>query len=488
MYCRQKLNELNEITERLQSRLRDVTNTAFEDDFDSDFEINESSSDNEYTDKKNTEISESTTIATHLPETSRTPKQCKTQNNQSGVINKKQTSSFIANNDNLRLESISNQSTTINLEATDTGYSSNSNTHPSQYSKHYQHQNPHDLTYNYLSDSSTEYPARGTKTHISHLLDKLSLDLPPKPLAGVEMPMKRDIISLFTKLREHRNNLQDKKENNCSVITCSVPTQTDNISAQHAYTDAPSRTSLNMSDIYADESVSKPIEESQSHSKISTVIREELVAEENDDAEWDELTTYLISTNIRYRNLDGMVNPLLYQHLVVPDLQVTSTVSPEEEAMEQLDNRYAKSFSMTMNRDTNSTENAMFSVDTQMKSRTLSESEENAEFLCEMPSGVPGNVSNIDVTVMHKSSNNDLTLGNSAESIIIASFDKSSIQQVDVETEKYCFAISKSSVPEVSRQAPDGGNPVEEVKTVVMKRQDDKDIKIISDQLKFLDT
>ncbi|XP_032682983.1 C2 domain-containing protein 3 isoform X2 [Odontomachus brunneus] len=487
---KQKLNELNEITERLQSRLRDVTNTAFEDDFDSDFEINESSSENEYTDKRNAETSGPKTIASHLLETSQISKQCKTQSDQSGVINKEQTSFLIANNDNLRLESISNQSTTINLEATDTGYSSSSNTHPSQYSKHYQHQNPYDLTHNYLSDSSAEYPARGTKTHISHLLDKLSLDLPPKPPAGVDMPMKRDIINLFTKLREHRNNLQDKKENNRSVNTCSVPTQTDNISAQHAYTDATSQASLNISNVYVGESVSKPIEESQSRSKISTVIREELIAEENDDAEWDELTTYLISTNIRYRNLDGMVNPLFYQHLVVPDLQATSAISPEEEAIEQLDNRYAKSFSMAMNRGTNSTENnAVFPVDTQIKSRTtLSESEENADFLCEIPSGVPGNVSNIDVTVMHKSSDNDLTSGNSAESITTASFDKSSIQQVDVETENYCFAISKSSVPEVSRQAPDGGNPVEEVKTVATKRQDDEDVKIISDQLKFSDT
>lgn len=484
------MNELNEITERLQSRLRDVTNTAFEDDFDSDFEINESNSEIEYTDKRNVEISRSM-IGTHPSETSRTPKQCKTQSDQTGVNNKKQISSFTENNDNLRFESISNQSTTINLEATDTGYSSSSNMRPNQYSRHYQHQNLYDLTHNYLSDSSAEYPARGTKTHISHLLDKLSLDLPPKPLTGVDMPMKRDIMNLFTKLREHRNNLQDKKENSRSVNTCSVPTQTDNISTQLAYPDAVNQAALNTSDICAGESVSRSIEESQSRSKISTVIREELVAEENDDAEWDELTTYLISTNIRYRNLDGMVNPLLYQHLM-PDLQVTSAVSPEEEAMEQLDDRYVRSFSTAMRRGIScSTENsAVFAVGTQIQSQTnLSESEENVEPLCETSLDVtPGNVSNIDVTVIHKSSNNDLTSSNNAESTSTASFDKLLIQQADVETENYCFAISKSSVPGVSRQAPDGGNPVEDIKTIAMKQQDDEDEEIISDQLRFSDT
>ncbi|XP_014475766.1 PREDICTED: uncharacterized protein LOC106745039 isoform X2 [Dinoponera quadriceps] len=488
---KQKLDELNEITKRLQSRLRDVTNTAFEEDFDSDFEINESNSENEYTDNRSMETLGSAIVATYPPETSRIPKQCKTQSDQTGVISKKQTAFLVENSDNLLLESISNQSTTVNPETTDTGYSSSSNTYSSRYPKHYHYQDPYVLTHNYLSDNNGEYPARGTKTHISHLLDKLSLDFPPKPLTGVDVPMKRDIINLFTKLREHRNNLQDKKENSRSVNTSSVPTQTDNLSAQHAYPGVTSRCTFNMSDVCTSENVFRPTEELQSRSKISTVIREELVAEENDDAEWDELTTYLISTNIRCRNLDGMVHPLLYQHLV-PDLQVTSAVSPEEEAVEQLDNRYARNFSTVMNRSTidRPTENnAVFLLNTQIKSRTnLSEYEENIELLRATPSGVSENINgNIDVTVIHKCSDNDLTPSNSTESTITTSFDKLSVQQVDVGAENYCFAIPKSSVPGVSRQAPDGGNPVEEVKTVAMKRQDDEDENVISDQLKLSD-
>ncbi|XP_019700756.1 uncharacterized protein LOC105191403 isoform X2 [Harpegnathos saltator] len=486
---KQKLDELNEITKCLQSRLHDITNTAFEDEFDSDFEINESSSENEYIDNRNVETFGSVMIATHSPETSRTYKECKLQNDQTGVISKKQISSFIENNDNLHLESISNQSTIINLEATNTGYSSSSNTHSNQYPKHYQYQNPCDLTYNYpLDNNPAEYPARGTKMHINHLLNKLSLDFPPKPPVEVDMPIKRDIINLFTKLREHRNNLQDKKKNSRSINICSVPTQTDNTSAQHAYSDVPNRTIFNMSNVCVDKSISRPIEESQSCNKISTVIREELVAEENDDVEWDELTTYLISTNIRYRNLDGMVNPLLYQHLI-PDLQTMSAISPEEEAMEQLDNRYARSFSTAMGHGTNySTEgNAVLSLDTQTKSRTnLLEPEENTELLRTTPSGVSRNVSgNIDVTIIHKSNDNDLTSSNSTESMITTSYDKLSIQQVDVETKNYCLAISKSSVPEISRQAPDGGNPVEEIKAVVMKQQNED---VVSNQLQLSDT
>lgn len=488
IYYRQKLDELNEITKRLQSRLRDVTNTAFEDEFDSDFEINESCSENEYTDNRNVETLGSAMIVTHSSATSQTPEQCKIQSDQTGVINKRQTSSFIETHDDTHLESMSNQSTTINLKATDTGYSSSSNMHPSQYPKHYQYQNSCDSTHNYLSDRNTDYPARGTKTHISHLLDKLSLDLSPRPLAGVDMPLKRNIINLFTKLRERKNHSQDKEENNCNINTCSVPTQTDNISLQQIYPDVTSQQSFNTNN--ASESILRPTEESQSCSKISTVIREELVAEENDDSEWDELTTYLISTNIRYRHLDGMVNPLLYQHLI-PDLQVTSVTSPEEETVEQLDNRYAKSFSTSLSRGTidRSTENnAMFPIDTQIKSRTyLSESDENTELQRATSSGVSGNVSdNIDVTVIHKPGDNDLTSGNSIESTITTSLDKLPVQQIDVGTENYCFTISKLSVPGISRQAPDGGNPIEEVKTVAMKQQDE-DENAISDQLKFSD-
>lgn len=478
------MDELNEITKRLQSRLHDVTNTAFEDEFDSDFEINESSSENEYTDNRNTETLGSATAVTHSSETSQIPKRCTAQSDQAGAISKKQSSSPTENNDNLHLESISNQST-INLKATDTGYSSSSNTRPSQYPKHCQ--NSCDSTHNNLSDSSTEYPVQGTKTHISHLLDKLCLDLPPRPLAGVNIPIKRDIVNLFTKLREHRNNLQDKKENR-GVDTCSVPTQTDNMSAQYVYLNAINQQAFNMSDERG--SVSRLTNESRSCSKISTVVREELVAEENDDAEWDELTTYLISTNIRYRNLDDMVNPLLYQHLV-PDVQVTSVVSPEEEAVEQLDNRYARSFSATMSRGTIerlTEDNTVFPVDTPMKSQTnLSKSEENTE-LCATPSDVSEKISgNIDVTVIHKSSDNDLTSSNGiivTESTTTASFDKLPMQEVNAETENYCFAISKSVVPDVSRPAPDGGNPVEEVKTATMKRQVNEDENVISNQLK----
>lgn len=475
MYCRQKLSELNEITKRLQSRLRDVTNTAFEDEFDSDFEVNESNSEHEYVENRNAEIAAPILTVHSSDETLEIPKQqCKTQNDQNNTEG--QIFSAISSDCNPQSEPAPKQSRTTNPETNnDAGYCSSSNTHFSL-PRHYQY--PCTSIHNYSWDSSAEYPARGTKMHINHLLDKLSLDLPPKPPAEADIPMRRNIIDLFAKLREHRNNSQDKNKSNHGVDTCSVPTQTDNIN-EHSYT--INRVTSATSDTSIGGSVPRLSEESQSRNKISTVIREELVAEENDDVvELDDLTTYLITTNIRYRNVDGLVNPLLYQHLV-PDFQTTFTVSPEGEAVEQLDSRYARNFSTAMNSDRtdrNSAENDLSQVDTRAKSRTnVLESAESAELLRLTPSGVSGNVSgNIDVTVMHKSSNSDLTSGNSTESTVTTSFEKLSIQQADIETENYCFTVSELSVPGVSRQAPDGGNPVEEVKISVVAKQQDDDV------------
>lgn len=469
---KQKLSELNEITKRLQSRLRDVTNTAFEDDFDSDFEANESNSEHEDTDNKNAEIAAPAVTVNSSDEILQVSKQqCKTQSDQKDVNSEKQISSDISSDHNSQFEPASKlQSRAINPEIIGTAYCSNSNMH-SNHSTH--HQYPCNLISNYSSDSSAEYPARGTKMHINHLLDKLSLDFPIKPqTADTNIPIKRNIVDLFAKLREHRNHhLQTK--NKSGVDTCSVPTQTDNTNEQRIYdTTSPITPSTNA--VYFSESVSRPNEESQSHNKISTVIREELIAEENDDTvKWDDLTTYLITTNIRYRNVDDMVNPLLYKHLL-PDLQATSAVSPEGETVEQLDSQYMKSFSTAMKEDKidRSAETNLSQVDAQEKNHTdVSESKESAELIRSMPSSASGNViGNIDVTVVHKFCDNDLTLGNSTESTVGTSLEKLSIQQVDVETENCRF--TELPVLEISRQAPDGGNPVEEVNVSVMtKRQ-----------------
>ncbi|XP_072754790.1 uncharacterized protein [Anoplolepis gracilipes] len=472
---KQKLTELDEITKRLQTRLSDVTNTAFEDDFDNDFDMIEPNSDNENTDDKNGEITpQITSYENSANNTSQMPKQNNIQSDRNLVNDEGQTSA-ISSNYNSHFESGSDQVRAINSDATDTGYCTGSNTrfaqHPGYY--HNQYQNRYGSTRNYLSSSSTEYPARGTKTHINHLLDKLSLDLPPRPPSAI--PIKKDILELFASLREHRNNPQDKDKNNRGIDTCSVPTQTDDLSEPDAY--------FHPTNIVDGESFSKSsqISESQPRNRISTVIREELVAEENNDnSNCDELTTYLITSNVRHMDLDSIFNPLLYQHLL-PDLQVTAAVSPEGEA-EQLDNQYARSFGMAMMRDSrldHSTENktTISRNDVPTKSRTsILDSEENTgEFSTLTDSDVSGNVdSSIDVTVIYKSNNNDLMSDNSTESTIDStSFAKSSTQQTDTKMENYCS--TELSVPGVSRQAPEGGNPVEEAKivSVMINRQND---------------
>ncbi|XP_011870211.1 PREDICTED: C2 domain-containing protein 3 isoform X2 [Vollenhovia emeryi] len=77
---KQKLTELDEITKRLQSRLRDVTNAAFDDEFDNDFDIIEPNSDNENTNDKNIETAQSAVLEYSNNGTSQMSKQCEIQN------------------------------------------------------------------------------------------------------------------------------------------------------------------------------------------------------------------------------------------------------------------------------------------------------------------------------------------------------------------------------------------------------------------------
>ncbi|EZA51784.1 C2 domain-containing protein [Ooceraea biroi] len=465
----------------------DVTNAAFEDDFDNDFDMIEQSSDNENTDEKNVESPGPTVPAHSVNATSQVPKQHETEGDRNlADDDERRTSSIRSSNNDPHFQPTHSQKAT-SAEPPDTGYCSSSNTRFSQHPGHGEY-NGHQVrrngsTRNNLPDNVAEHPARGTKTHINHLLDKLSLDLPPRPPAGASVPMKKDILELFASLREHRNNWQDQNtnKNGLNVDTCSAVTQTENISERCSY---PRATNLaSTSDSGSDEHhVTKPLEQAQSRDKISTLIREELVADESSDSSnCDELTTYLITSNIRHMDLD-ILNPLLYQYLI-PDLRVASAVSPESKAVEQLDKRYdtvTKSLdkmSLDDRTDRSTDNDASCRLDAQVKSRTnvFESAEESAKLFRLTPSGISANVdSNIDVAVVHKTSDNDLTSANSMESTA-TSLDKLSLEQVDAKTENHCSTMSELSVPGVSRQAPEGGNPVEEVKTSVatLSSQDD---------------
>lgn len=465
--CRQKLTELDEITKRLQSRLHDVTNTAFEDEFDNDFDIIEPNSDNENTNNRNVETAQysQSTVSEYINNEMSQMSKCETQNDRNIVNDQRQTSSIIRNNSNLHIEPTSNKDGAINSETTDIGFSS-SNIHFNQHLDCYHNQNRYSSMHNYLSDSNIDYPMRGTKTHINHLLDKLSLDLPPRSVSEAVVPMRKNILELFASLRE--NNSRDKDKNDRDINIYTMLTQTDNEQRAHSHT-----TNFITSKTTVEESILVP--ESPSN-RISTVIRDELLTEENNDSTTcDELTTYLITSNIRHMDLNSIFNPLLYQHLV-PDLQVTATVSPERETVEQLDNRYAKSFDVAVcnsNIDY-SKKYTPFQNDTQLKDwPTALEFDKKKELFGLTSSCISENVDNsIDMTIVYKSSENDLTSSNSAESTAITSLDKSSVQ---AETEiKDCSILSELSVPGVLRQAPEGGNPIEESKTsVVTKWQSD---------------
>lgn len=437
----------------MQSRLYDVTNTAFEDEFDNDFDIIELNSDNENTNNKNVETAQypqSIVSEYSNNEISQMPKQYEIYDDQNVINDERQTSSNVSSISNLHFEPASNKDRAISSETTDIGYCSSSNTHFSQYPGYYhnQYQNRYSSMHNYLSDINTEHPMRGTKTHINHLLDKLSLDLPPRSSSEAIIPIRRNILELFASLREYKSNSQDKDKNSRDINTYTMLTQTDN--KQHAQ-------SHTTNFITSKTAIGESIFVESPHNKISTVIREELVAEENNDSTTcDELTTYLITSNIRHMNLDNIFNPLLYQHLV-PDLQVAAAVSPEGEAVEQLDNRYTRSFDIAMcnsNID-HSKENTPFQNDAQLKDWAL-EFDKKKEFFDLTSSDISENVDNsIDMTI-YKSSENVLTSGNSVESTVIT-LDKSSVQ-TEVEI-KDCSILSELSVPGVSRQAPEGGNP-----------------------------
>jgi len=464
---RQKLTELDEITKRLQLRLRDVTNTAFEDEFDNDFDIIEPDIDNENTNDRNVEIAhypQSTVSEYSNSETLQMSKQYEIQNDRNIINDERQTSSI--SNCNLHFESASSR--VISSETTDIGYCSSSNTHfrqPGYY--HNQYKNKYNSTCNYLLDNNTEYPVRGTKTHINHLLDKLSLDLSPRPSSKAAIPIRKNILGLLANLQEHRNNSQDKNKNSCDINTCTMLTQTDNEQHAHSYT-----TNFITSKTTAEESISVE----SPHNRISAVIREELIAEENNDStNYDELTTYLITSNVRHMDLNSIFNPFLYQHLM-PDLQVAAAVSPEGEAVKQLDNRYARSFDIAMHNNNIDLlkENTLFQNGTQLKNRaTILECDKKKEFFSLTPSNISENVdSNIDMAVIYKSSGNDSTSNHNMESTVVMSFDKSSVQ-TEIEAKNYLI-VSELSIPGVSRQAPEGGNPIEEVKTsVATKWQND---------------
>ncbi|XP_012288908.1 uncharacterized protein LOC105704343 isoform X2 [Orussus abietinus] len=498
----QKLSELHEITKRLQSRLHDVTNAAFDDDFDNDFDTNDPDMDNDYRNNAENPATANTVfcdIANWSMSNNRPPDH--------GIVNGSRKSHIYEDNVK-QLSHLTGSNNGISPEPnfTDTGYSTSSNVPSNRPLSNGQHntitKNGNHLINDDSSNVNNGYPARGTRTHIGHLLDKLSLQLSAAPPpATCSFPMKRNVIDLVNSL-QYRNNSARYTDRRYRQNARTVLTQTDNVDQNSRANLVDSRNSESRSNYGSNNDFDMSVNgASVRRERISTLIREELVAEENNDTpDCDELSTHLVTSNVRHMGTGGIFHPLIYQHLI-PDVHanVGSSVTcnaaqsehnldstPESEAVMQLDNAYVENFNATINNGLSRIRN-LIDIDTlpssegggPLGSRDLMDiSEGHIEAFRLTPSGVSENVDrNIDVTLVRKPSNDDLMASNSAESTSTISPDKSSARRtVDVDDDR-SLTSSESSVSGVSRQAPDGGNPAEETGKVQLKTrvQDSQD-------------
>ncbi|KAF3419951.1 hypothetical protein E2986_02912 [Frieseomelitta varia] len=440
---KQKLTELDEITKRLESRLRDVTNTAFEDDLENEFELNELSSDNENNDCKI--ITPILSIATKDHNSKMCHNTNTTKNEDLNALNETSNQNFfpqtcISYNNAIGSSKILNPCGKQNL--------SNDNSETQQ-SEHFVQNN------RTLDNTFSDYPERGTKAHINYLLDKLSLQIPAESCLTKTIPMGKSIINLLTHLPDN-NNLQNSNKCNQEHKISTLHTQMDKQIKQNLEIPVTS-CATNIEINTYDKSSSM---HSQISNKMSKVIREELIAEENSStSKCDELTTYLVTSNVRHMDLNNICNPFLYQHLV-PDLHHSHTPF-EEETIKQLDNRYSKVFTKSISNRLNRIHS---SIETNL-------SLENAEHFRTTPSGVSENI----LSVLHNTNYNDVLASNSTESTTTISLDNSMIKSIDSEIVENSDSISsKTSVLVFSRQAPDGGNPIEDNKKPLIIQQEDE--------------
>lgn len=457
---RQKLIELDEITNRLKSRLRDVTSTAFQDDFENEFELIEPNSDNENNDHRGTYATVSVTptnYSTGLCQVSELSK--KLLNNTDITLNENANVSSESETLNRSPELYSNSKRAISVETVKPSSSKVSNFNTKQSlsndNSRIQHRSKHLIhDTESLEESFSDYPQRGTKTHINCLLDKLSLQM----YSTDSMTVKQNITDSSINVQENNNDVIGIGKYSPKVKVCSIPTQTDHIDSERYSEISESQTNI-LADLDGpcnNKNSSKLFTQSGISNKVSELIREELVTEENSDtSKCDELTSYLVASNVRHMDLNNIFNPLLYQHLV-PDLY-HSKVSSDEEAIEQLDNSYVQVFSKLVDSTLNKAQ-SFIKINTPHP--------ENID-LSRMtpPSGVSeNNHDKTDLSVFHKSSSSDLLASNSTESTTTISLEKSPVMSVDtvMVENNYSFS-SEIPVSVLPRQAPDGGNPLEDL-------------------------
>lgn len=493
---RQKLTELDEITKRLKSRLHDVTNEDFDVDFDPDFDANEPELDAERNENRNGIIEDPGSVETprSVEDWQPLPPAANNSSAQSSHMNRYRDSNFFNEIQNRYAPNNYNNTNTESTEPnfTDTGYSTNSQVQSSQSlsNGHIEsdNQNGHYLNNGYSRDDGAEQPVRGARMHINHLLDKLT-SLTAAPPSTENFPIKRNIHDFIASLRQ--NNIHSNGKCNQEVNARTVPTQTDYQDIQRSQ--IPPTINLQSNAATRDVNENNNLDNvSQGRNKVSNLIREELVTEENNDTtEFDDLTTHLLTSNVRHMDLDSIFNPLMYQHLI-PEVHTSNSSSNpnsvqdvdnlnstnDRVVIEELDNRYAETFNATINNGLGRLRN-LIEIDASLAEESVGQNKslESADFFRMTPTGVSDDRDgNIDVTVADKPSNDDLMASNSTESTTTLSFDASSIRQRQEVVDNVSLISSDSSVSVVTRQAPDGGNPTEETsKPLVTNHQNDSD-------------
>lgn len=445
---KQKLTELDEITKRLKSRLHDITSTAFEDDLENEFELNELTSDNGNNDHK---IIDPVISIAAMDYNNKICLNRNTKKNENENISNDTTKfniqnflskTYVSCDNSVSCEIIKHNSSKI-LNSYDKRNLLNDNSE-------IQPQNEH-LIQNIktLDDTFIDYPKQGTKAHINYLLDKLSSQFPAQSYLTKVMPMEKDITNVLTNL-PNNSCLQDTNQE-LKIFTSH--TKMDNIqNSVNPVTNSMSREV----DIYD--------QDSQIANKISTVIREELIAEESSNtSKCDELTTYLITSNIRHMDLNNICNLPLYQHLM-PDLYCPHT-SLEEETIEQLDNRYSKEFNTSENNKLNKIHDL----------RGTNISMQNTDHFRTTPSGISENINSTDFIGFHDTNYNDQLANNSTESTTTISIANSIVKSIDSEIVENSDSISfETSDLALPRQAPDGGNPIEDNKKLLITQQENE--------------
>ena len=146
----------------------------------------------------------------------------------------------------------------------------------------------------------------------------------------------------------------------------------------------------------------------------------------------------------------------------MPDLYYPH-ISLEEETIKQLDNRYSKEFDTSKNNKLNKIHDL----------RGTNISIENTNHFRTTPSGISENIIS-DFIGFHDTNYNDQLANNSTESTTTISIANSIVKSIDSEIVENGDSISfETSDLVLPRQAPDGGNPIEDNKKSLITQENE---------------